>query len=119
LPFNITLNDIRSVPHFPQRVVPDIQHPFSRDNPVAPVHRQVVEYAQGPVDQQKIRPILRDIRSRADAIDQPPPPVKILGHERAVNFPVSFTLLLPPLQDHSYERYNNSQRRNRNSQEVL
>jgi len=45
--------------------------------------------------------------------------MEIIGHERAINFPIGCTLRLPSLQYYSYERYDDSQRRDCNGYEVL
>ena len=44
--------------------------------------------------------------------------MEIIGHERGVNFPIGRPLLLPSLQEYSYQRYDDSQRRNYNGYEV-
>jgi len=44
--------------------------------------------------------------------------MEIIGHERAINFPIGCTLRLPSLQYYSYERYGDSQRRDCNGYEV-
>jgi hypothetical protein len=44
--------------------------------------------------------------------------MEIIGHERDVNFPIGRPLRLPSLQEYSYQRYDDSQRRNYNGYEV-
>lgn len=102
--FSLAPNDTCPFAHLPQRVVPDIQHPFTWDNSPAFIHREVVEYSKSPIHQAEIQfGLLLDILNLFDAVDQPSPSMQIFGHERAVNFPIGGALLLSPLQEYSYE----------------
>jgi hypothetical protein len=81
-------------------------------------HRHVVEYSESSIEQTNIQFVFRDIASLRNLSDHPPPLMEIIGHERGVNFPIGRPLLLPSLQEYSYQRYDDSQRRNYNGYEV-
>jgi hypothetical protein len=81
-------------------------------------HRHVVEYSESSIEQTNIQFVFRDIASLRNLSDHPPPLMEIIGHERRVNFPIGRPPLLPSLQEYSYQRYDDSQRRNYNGYEV-
>jgi len=116
--FSILSKGFYPLAHFLQRVVPDLQHPLYWDYLMACEHRHVVEYSEGSIEQTNIQFVFRDIASLRDLSDHPPSLMEIIGHESGVNFPIGRPLLLPSLQEYSYQRYDDSQRRNYNGYEV-
>ena len=117
--FSVFSNCFYSCAHFVQGVVPDLQHPFYWDYPMACEHRHVVEYSEGSIDQADIQFVFRDTAGLGGFSDHQSPFMEILRHERGVNFPIGCPLLLPSLHVYGYQRYDDSQSRNYNGCEVL